>query len=137
MPAEAKGERGRSANVAARRDIRRAEATRMLGMLDVSDLPERAQRWLADGADSANVRALAAGEAATEGVRSALVHEIATEFGELFTTTQDARRFQAEEIIRARTFDLDVGGQIFSLSNGLTDDLARRLRGFFTRVIHR
>jgi hypothetical protein len=109
----------------------------MLGMLDVTELPERARRWLADGADSANVRALAAGEGATEGIRFALVHEIAAEFNQLFSTPQDARRFQAEEIIRARTFDLDVGGQIYSLSNGYTDELVRRLRAFVARRTRR
>lgn len=109
----------------------------MLGLLEIGGLPERARGWLADGADSSNVRALAAGESATDGVRIALLREVAAEFGLGFATGQDARRFQAEEIMRARGFGADVGAQIYELSNGLTDELVGRLRGFFARLIHR
>jgi hypothetical protein len=136
MPAEP-AENRRRGNVAAEHDIRRAEARRLLGMLDVDELPQRARGWLADGADSSNVRALAAGETATDGVRMALVQEIAAEFGLGFARLQDARRFQAEEILRARGFGSDVSEQIYTLSNGLTDEAVSRLRRFFARLIHR
>ena len=130
-------QKGRRGNVAAQYDIRRAEARRLLGMLDPGELPERARDWLADGADSTNVRALADGGSATDGVRIALLGEIATEFGLGFPSLQDARRFQAEEIMRARGFGAEVGTQIFTLSNGFTDELVGRVRGFFARLIHR
>jgi hypothetical protein len=136
MPPDPADKRRRG-NVAAQHDIRRAEARRVLGMLDPGELPERARGWLTDGADSTNVRALAAGESATDGVLTALLREVATEFGLGFGSLQDARRFQAEEIMRARGFGADVGAQIFTLSNGLTDELVGRMRGFFARLIHR
>jgi hypothetical protein len=127
----------RRGNVAAQYDIRRAEARRLLGMLDPVELPERARGWMTDGADSTNVRALAGGESAPDGVLTSLLGEVAAEFGLGFASLQDARSFQAEEILRARGFGADVGAQIFTLSNGLTDELLGRLRGFFARLIHR
>jgi hypothetical protein len=139
MPAEAADKRSRGGNVAARRDIRRAEAGRVLGLLDSSELPERARSWIADGADTANVHALSAtsADSATEGVRLALLIEIVAERGLGFSTLQDARTFQAEEIIRARSFDLDVSSQIYGLSNGFTDEWMRKLRGFVARLTRR
>jgi hypothetical protein len=83
------------------------------------------------------VRALAGGESAPDGVLTSLLGEVAAEFGLGFASLQDARSFQAEEILRARGFGADVGAQIFTLSNGLTDELLGRLRGFFARLIHR
>jgi hypothetical protein len=139
MPAEAADKRPRAGNVAARRDIRRAEASRVLDLLDSSALPDRARSWLVDGTNSENVRALAAApsDPSADGIRAALLGEIAAELGLGFATVQEARTFQAEEIIRARSFNLDVGSQIFGLSNGLTDELARKLRGFVARLTHR
>jgi hypothetical protein len=139
MPAEAADKQQRAGNVAARRDIRRAEAGRLLGLLDSAELPERARSWIADGADSRNVRALAGAPAdpATDGIRRALLTEIAAELGLSFAAVQDARTFQAEEIIRARSFNVDVGTQIYGLSNGYTDELVRRLRAFVARLSRR
>jgi hypothetical protein len=68
MPAEAADKRAREGNVPARRDIRRAEASRVLGVLDRAELPT---------------------------------------------------------------------SQIVSLSNGYTDELIGKLRGFVARVTHR
>jgi hypothetical protein len=139
MPAEAADRRARPGNVAARRDIRSAEAGRVLGLLDSAELPARARSWIVDGADSPNVRALATAPAdsATDGIRRALLAEIAAELGLSFGAVQEARTFQAEEIIRARSFDLDVGTQIYGLSNGYTDELVRRLRAFVARLSRR
>lgn len=139
MPAEAADMRARPGNVAARRDIRRAEAGRVLGLLDSVELPERARSWIVDGADSRNVRALAAApvDSAMDGLRRALLAEIAAERGLSFAAVQEARAFQAEEIIRARSFNLDVGTQIYGLSNGYTDELVRRLRAFVARLNRR
>jgi len=139
MPAEAADKRAAAGNVAARRDIRRAEASRVLGLLDSSGLPERAQNWIVDGADSSNVRALALApvDAASERLRDALLTDIAAERDLSFASVQDARTFQAEEIIRARSFNLDAGSQLVSLSNAYTDELIQKLRGFVARVTHR
>jgi hypothetical protein len=139
MPAEAADKRAAAGNVAARRDIRRAEAARVLGLLDSSGLPERARNWIIDGADSSNVRALsiAPADTASERGREALLTVIAAERGLGFASVQDARTFHAEEIIRARSFNLDVGSQIVSLSNAYTDELIHKLRGFVARLTHR
>ncbi|HMH58904.1 MAG TPA: hypothetical protein VK537_06965 [Galbitalea sp.] len=109
----------------------------MLGLLPSSELPERARAWLADGADSVNVRALAGGELANDGVRLALLKDIAAEFDLEFPTHQDARRFQAEEIIRSRHFGQNVSFQIYALSNGYTDELLHRLHRVMARLLHR
>jgi hypothetical protein len=109
----------------------------MLGLVQSSELPERAQACLTDGADSVNVRALAGGELANDGVRLTLLKDIAAEFGLAFPTLQDARRFQAEEIIRSRHFGQNVTFQIYGLSNGYTDELMQRLRRAVARLIHR
>jgi hypothetical protein len=127
----------RAGNVAARRDIRLAEAARMLGLLDSGELPERATRWLADGADTPNIRALAAITSVAESPRFALVREITEELGLGFASQQAARTFEAEEIIRARSFNLDVSAQLYGLSNGFTDEMVRRLRGFVSRLTAR
>jgi hypothetical protein len=139
MPAEAADKRAAAGNVAARRDIRRAEAARVLGLLDSFGLPERAQNWIVDGADSSSVRALAVApvDAASERLRDALLTDIAAERDLSFASVQDARTFQAEEIIRARSFNLDAGSQLVSLSNAYTDELIQKLRGFVARVTHR
>jgi hypothetical protein len=92
---------------------------------------------LADGADSVNVRALAGGELANDDVRLLLLKDIAAEFGLEFPTLQDARRFQAEEIIRSRHLGQNVTFQIYGLSNGYTDELVQRLRRAVVRLIHR
>jgi hypothetical protein len=139
MPADEADKRARMGNVAARHDIRRAEAARVLGLLDSTQLPDRARAWLLDGADTANVRALAASTVgvSAEGIRLALLAEIAEELKLGFASLQAARTFQAEEIIRARHFGADIGAQLYVLSNGYTDELLRNLRGFVARVIHR
>jgi hypothetical protein len=139
MPADDAEKRDRLGNVASRRDIRRAEAARMLGLLDSEKLPDRARGWLLDGADTVNVRALATapGGVTDEGIRVALLGEIAQELRLGFSSLQAARTFQAEEIIRAHRFGADIGQQLYGLSNGYTDELVRNLRGFVARLIHR
>lgn len=111
----------------------------MLGLLDSTGLPDRARGWLLDGADTANVRALASSPVGRleNGIRVALLREIAEELALGFPSLQAARTFQAEEIIRARHFGADIGQQLYGLSNGFTDELVRNLRGFVARVIHR
>ncbi|MCU1597598.1 MAG: hypothetical protein JWQ47_1337 [Glaciihabitans sp.] len=116
-------------------DIRRAEAARMLGFLGAHGLTERASRWLASGVDTPNVRALAEGSDATDGVRLALVGEIAADLGIEFPTVQDARRVHAEQIIRSMSSGENVDLQIYALSNGFTDEFAARARRFLARLL--
>jgi hypothetical protein len=139
MPAEAADTPARHASVAARLDIRRAEAGRMLGLLDSAELPERARQWLADGVATTNVRALAASpiDPGADGVRRALLREIAEELDLGFGSQQAARTFQAEEIIGARTFGVDMSAQIYGLANSYTDELVHRFRGFVARLTNR
>jgi hypothetical protein len=116
-------------------DIRHAEAARMLGFLGADGLTERASRWLASGVDTPNVRALAEGSDATDGVRLALVGEIAADLGIEFPTVQDARRVHAEQIIRSMSSGENVDLQIYALSNGFTDEFAARARRFIARLL--
>jgi hypothetical protein len=122
----------------ARGDIRRAEASRVLGLLRAEGLAERAGGWLDGGVDTQNVRALVGSvddPEISDGVRVALVAEIAAELGLGFTNLQEARALQAEEIIRSMSAGENMSPQIFDLSNGVTDEFAAklmaRLRRFF------
>ena len=81
--------------------------------------------------------AVAPTDPGSDRVRLALLGEIVTERGLGFSTIQDARSVQAEEIIRARSFNLDVGSQIVNLSNGYTDELVSKVRGFIARLARR
>ena len=139
MPAHEANNPARPGNVAARHDIRRAEAARMLGLLGGTGLPERAGGWLVDGADTANVRALATSPIGldAEGIRRALLREIAEELGLGFPSLQAARTFHAEEIIRQRHFGADIGQQLYGLSNGYTDELVSRFRRALARLARR
>jgi hypothetical protein len=121
----------------ARDDIRLAEAARMLGLLTVDGLTERAISWISGGVDTPNVRALARPSEASDGVRLALVAEIAAELGVGFSTTQDARNAHAEQVIRSMHAGENIGGQIYALANGYTDELVSRLRLWLGRVLRR
>jgi hypothetical protein len=123
-----------------RLDIRRAEASRLLGLLNADGLAERAGTWLDGGVDTQNVRALVGSvddEEISAGVRLALVAEIAAELGLGFGSLQEARTVQAEDIIRSMSSGETVGPQIFDLSNGVTDELTARIRRAIGRVFRR
>jgi hypothetical protein len=107
----------------------------MLDQLDAATLPARAAAWQAAGIDSRNVRALAGASdpEVSDGVRSALLAEIAAEFDLGFATLQDARSVRALDIVRAMGEGEDVGTQIYGLSNGFTDEWTGKLKAFFTR----
>ena len=121
--------------VAAREDLRRAEAARLLDQLDAAGLAERAARWDAAGLASSNVSALAAATdpEVSDGVKRALVAEIATEFGLGFSTLQEARNVRAIDIVRLMSDGEDVGVELFGLSNGFTDEWMARVKSFFIR----
>ena len=118
-----------------RDDIRRAEAARMLDLLGADDLPARATRWIANGADTANVRALAQSTEASSGVRLALVAEIAAELGLGIASDQEARQVQAETIIRSINSGQDFSRDLFALSNSYTDAATGRVSQFLGRFL--
>ncbi len=123
---------------AAREDIRRAEAARVVGQLDAGTLSVRASGWRDAGLDSSNVRALAGASDAdvSSGVKSALLAEIAAEFGLGFATLQEARSVRAVDIVRSMGAGENVSAEIFGLSNGLTDEWVARFRSLFRRRKH-
>jgi hypothetical protein len=126
----------------AHEEIRVAEAARIVGLLDVTTLPQKAAQWVADGVTSANAQALAGLAAAdavpsSDGLRSALLAETASDLGLGFATTQEARTLHAAEIIRAMSAGENAGAQIYGLSNGFTDEVTGRLRGFLARLLKR
>jgi hypothetical protein len=124
----------------ARDDVRKAEAARILDVLETANLPARAQSWLAGGIDTPNVRALAGladSPEVSDGVRRALVAEIASDLGITFDSLQDARRIHAEHIIQTMSQGANLGPQIFALSNGVTDELTGRLRRVIDRLRRR
>jgi hypothetical protein len=118
-------------------DIQLAEAARILGLLTTDQLGERATGWLAAGIDTANVQALAQSSQDADGIRLALVAEIAREFGIRFARLQDARRYYSEHILRSMSTGNIVTSDIAALSNGYTDELVERIGGFVKRMLRR
>jgi hypothetical protein len=128
---------GRAADVALR-EIREAEASRMLGLLDADPLDAHAAGWLADGVDSPALRSLArSGDSGAAAVKLALLAEAAAELGLSFRGVQDARGFH----IRATMSDVDgitrAGQESFSISNAFTDQLSSTALEVFRSVTKR
>jgi hypothetical protein len=118
-------------------DIRLAEAARLLGLLSADPLDARATEWLAAGIDTANVQALAQSPRDAAGIRLALVAEIADEFGIRFARLQDARRLYSDHILRSLSGGAVASGEIAALSNGYTDEIVARIRGFLGGLLRR
>ena len=140
MPDDTEARASRRLPLPPRDDIRLAEAARILGVLPVAELPSRALEWLDGGIDSPNVRSLAGfidGEGVTDGVRLALMAEIASDLGIRFATVQDARSLHAEHLVLSMTAGGNVSPDIFALSNGMTDELTGRLSRFLGRLLGR
>ncbi|MCU1549723.1 MAG: hypothetical protein JWR36_283 [Glaciihabitans sp.] len=135
MASEPRGEKAARGVVAARRQIESAEAARVLGLPIPFDLSDGASRWVSDGIDTANSRALAGASADTpEGVRLALLAELAEEIGVSFASTSEARTVHAEDIVRSMSAGEDAGGRLYALANGYTDELVGSIRGFIDRL---
>jgi hypothetical protein len=135
MASEPRDEMAGGGVAAARRQIESAEAARMLGLPIPFDLSASASRWVSDGIDTANSRALAGASADTpEGVRLALLAELAEEIGVSFVSTRDARAAHAEDIVRSMSAGEDAGGRLYALANGYTDEIVRSIRGFIDRL---
>jgi hypothetical protein len=122
-------------------ELRSAEAARRLGLLDTRPLPALAAQWIADGIDSANVRALAgsntSGANPTSQVLAELLGSVAREQNVSFATLQEARKVHAESLISLISRPAELGPQVFGLSNTVTDELADRARHFFARLRRR
>ena len=119
-------------------EIRRAEAARTLGLLDPSTLQVRAGQWLADGVDSPNVRALARANSETsDGIRLALLAEIAEENGVHFETTAEARALHASSVIAAMATSSNPTLVAMTFSNNYTDEVSSRIFRAVGRIFHR
>jgi hypothetical protein len=119
------------------REIRAAEAARVLGLLDAKPLPAKAEKWMQDGVDSANVRALAgattSGANPTDQILAELLAAIAREHGVAFASLQEARSIHAEQVVSLMGTGGDFGAQVFGLSNSVTDEMVARLRRLVAR----
>lgn len=110
----------------------------MLGLPITVDLSSAAKQWVADGIATDDARALAgAGADVSDGVRSALLHQLAREVGATFSSTHEARTLLANGLIRTMHEGGDVADGLYGLSNGLTDELSANVRRFFARLLGR
>ena len=118
--------------------IRHSEAARMLGLLDPATLSARAEQWLADGLDSANVRALAHTDGeASDGVRLALLAEIAAENDVHFTNTAEARALHARDVIAAMATSANPTAVAMTFSNNYTDEVSSKISRAIGRLLRR
>ena len=110
----------------------------MLGLLDPATLPARAEQWLADGLDSGNVRALARTDAAaSDGVRMALLAEIAEENGIHFENTAEARALHARDVIAAMATSANPTAVAMTFSNNYTDEVSSKISRAVGRLLRR
>lgn len=115
-------------------DIRAAEAARVIGMLDVRDLPSRAERWMEAGIETSSIRALVDSEPLS---RAILLSDVASELGLTFGSTQEARAVHARTVIDAMAESETPGVIAYHFSNNYTDDLSSRVRGAISRFFRR
>lgn len=119
-------------------ELRRAEAARVLGLLDPQTLPALANQWLVDGLESENVRALAdANSKASQGVRLALLAEAAEEAGVHFASTAEARALHASSVIAAMATSANPSLVAMTFSNNYTDELSSRVSRAIGKVLRR
>ena len=122
----------------ARDELRRAEAARVLGLLDPATLPALARQWTADGIDSDNLRALADTDPeAPDGVRFALLAEAADDEGIHFASTAEARALHASSVISAMRTSGNPTMVAMTFSNNYTDELSSRVSRAIGRVLRR
>ncbi|MCU1403752.1 MAG: hypothetical protein JWQ43_55 [Glaciihabitans sp.] len=131
MTSSAPGEVGplRDANVAMQ-EIRLAEATRVLGMLEAGALDAEASGWLLDGVDSPSLHSLAK---AADADQLILLADTARELGLSFRSVQDARAFHINAVLAEG--NMRVAMESFSISNNFSDHLSsafRRMVDVFT-----
>ena len=116
---------------AALRDLRAADAARVLGVLDPTGLTARAREWHAQGVTSPAVRALAAG--GTTAGPAVLLATAAAELGVSVPDEATARVVQARAVIAVTARGGDAGQALFALSNSVTDGITGRLRARWRR----
>ena len=115
---------------AALKDLRAAEAARILGLLDTSTLAARAGRWVQQGLSSTATLELAATGDGAGGPQSPLVllATVASEHGISIPDVGVARAVHAESIIGLAGAGGDISESLFDLSNSVTDGVTGGLR---------
>ena len=112
------------------REIRAAEAARMVGVLDIAELPQQAQQWVVDGISQPSARALAAlagSVLAAAHNRAVLLATLASECHVNFANLAEARAVHADTVIRTMVTGGDFPRAVFDFSNSYTDHIASRL----------
>lgn len=118
-----------AARAAALRDLRAAEAARVLGLLDPSTLPPRARSWVAQGLATPAALALAAGPGGpASSSPMVLLATLAAEYEVAIHDLGQARAVHAEAVIGLAGQGGDFAGALFDLSNSVTDGITARAR---------
>lgn len=128
---------GSSGHATAVRDLRAAEAARVLGLLDPAALPARARRWIDSGIDTPAARALAAGGDPAQSNPTVLVATVAPEHDVAIHDVAVARAVHAQSVIGLLGQGGDFSGALLDLANSVTDGLtvrAHRWWGRFSRL---
>lgn len=107
------------------RDLRAADAARVLGLLDPATLPGRAQGWIAHGLVTPAALALAGGTDRGDSA-TVLLATVAAECGVSVDDVPTARAVHAEAVLGMA--GTEVGPAVFDLANSVTDGLTSRLR---------
>jgi hypothetical protein len=107
------------------RDLRAAEAARVLGLLDPATLPDRARGWVAHGLVTPAALALAGGTGRGDSA-PVLLATLAAECGVSVRDIPSARAVHAEAVLGMA--GADVGPAVFDLANSVTDGVTTRLR---------
>lgn len=119
-------------------ELRRAEAARVLGLLDPASLQPLASQWVTDGLASDNIRALASpGSQGSAGVLLALLSEAASDEGIHFANTAEARALHASSVIAAMATSANPTMVAMTFSNNYTDELSSRVSRLIGRVLRR
>jgi hypothetical protein len=120
--------------VAALREIRIAEAGRILGLLPAGSLTDRAAGWAAAGITSPGVQRLAFDADVTNDEALGLLAHDAAALGLTFASTREARAAYVQDVLPDLVTSPDPGTLSMTVSNNFTDEVtgrARRiLRGF-------
>ncbi|MEP6980362.1 MAG: hypothetical protein ABJA16_06320 [Nakamurella sp.] len=125
---------GSSGHAAAVRDLRAAEAARVLGLLDPDALPTRARRWIESGIDTPAARALAASSwDPTQSNPTVLVATVASEHDVAIHDIAVAQAVHAQSVIGLIGQGGDFSGALLDLANSVTDGLTGRAHRWWVR----
>ncbi|GAA4685576.1 hypothetical protein [Frondihabitans cladoniiphilus] len=123
--------------VAALREIRAAEAARILGLLPAGGLVDRAEGWAAAGVTQPEIVRLATDATVSDPTALALLGQAAARLGLTFASTQEARKAYVDDVLPDLAGSPYVGSLTFTLSNNFTDELTRNTRGRLGRLFRR